>query len=339
MGGVGSVWPLRAVAVLIVAVAGLSGCGGDDSGITVYSGRARALIGPLYERFTEDTGIEVKVRYGESAELAAQIAEEGGRSPADVFFSQDAGALGALSKRDLLATLPGEELDKVDVHFRARNGTWVGVSGRARVVVVNRQKVPAAEVPNSVSAFTEPKWRGRFGIAPANASFQAFVTAMRVRLGDDRTREWLTAVKANQPKIYEGNALIVRAVNDGQIDAGLVNNYYLPELAKEIGPDRIVAENHFLPKEDPGALVNVAGVGVLRSSKDDKEAIALVRYLLSRPAQEYFAGTTFEYPLATGVAPAPGIPPLSSIPNPGIDLSDLAGVEQTLAMLREVGLL
>lgn len=325
--------------VIATLATGLAACGGEDSGITVYSGRAKALVGPLFQRFTKDTGIKVSVRYGEGAELAAQIAEEGKRSPADVFVSQDAGALGALAKRRLLSRLPDEELDKVDARFRAKDGTWVGISGRARVIVANRQKVPGPEVPTGVLSLTEAKWRGRFAIAPTNASFQAFVTAMRVQAGDDSTRAWLAALKANEPRIYEGNALIVRAVNDGQVDLGLANHYYLYELGKEIGQDKLVAENHFPPEDDPGALVNVAGVGILESSKGNKDATAFVRYLLSPPAQRHFAETTFEYPLVEGVPAAPEVPPLSQVPSPDIDLSDLAGLEETLAMLREVGLL
>jgi iron(III) transport system substrate-binding protein len=331
--------PLRLGVLLAITAVGLSACGGDDPGITVYSGRAKGLVGPLYERFTKDTGIKVSVRYGESAELAAQIAEEGKRSPADVFFSQDAGALGALAKRGLLSRLPREEVGAVDARFQGRDQRWMGVSGRARVIIANRMKVPPAEVPTSVFSVTDPKWKGRLAIAPTNASFQAFVTAMRVKVGDARAREWLTALKANDPRIYEGNAPIVRAVNDGQVDLGLVNHYYLYELAKEIGQDKVVAENHFLTGGDPGALVNVSGVGILEDSGGDKDAITFVRYLVSPPAQRYFAEATFEYPLIAAVAAAPQVPPLSNIQAPDIDLSDLAGLEQTLAMLREVGLL
>ena len=325
--------------VLATLALGLVACSDNDSGITIYSGRAKALVGPLFQRFTKDTGIEVSVRYGESAELAAQIAEEGKRSPADVFVSQDAGALGALAKRRLLSRLTEEDLGKVDRRFRARDGTWIGFSGRARVIVANRQKVPGTEVPTGVLSLTDAKWKGRLAIAPTNGSFQAFVTAMRLRLGEERTRAWLAAVKANDPRIYEGNALIVRAVNDGQVDVGLANHYYLHELAKEIGQDKVVAENHFPPESDPGALVNVAGVGILEASGGKKDATALVRYLLDTSGQRYFAETTFEYPLLDGVPAAPGVPPLSQIPSPDIDLSDLAGLEQTLALLREVGLL
>ena len=346
---------LRGLALCVVFVLSAAACGSgsdeetggqpgatSDPGprrITVYSGRSEKLVAPLIERFRKDTGIEVAVRYAGSSELAAQLVEEGDRSPADVFFSQDAGALGSLSSRTLLKTAPAEALGLVEGRFRAKDSTWVGVSGRARVIAFDPRQVPEAEVPNSVFALTDPRWKGRIGFAPTNASFQSFVTAMRVQVGEDRTRQWLSGFKANEPKAYEGNALIVKAVNDGQIGLGLVNHYYLYEVGKEVGQDKLVVRNHFPTGGDPGALVNVAGVGILRSTKASAAAAEFVNYLLGPSAQRYFAEQTFEYPLVAGVAPPAGLPPLSSIRSPDIDLSELATLDQTLALIREVGLL
>ncbi len=316
-----------------------SGSAGDGGDLTLYSGRGENLVGPVLEQFRKDTGIALKVRYAGSSELAAQLAEEGDRSPADVFLSQDAGALGSLARRSLLAVAPAEALALVESRFRATDNTWVGVSGRARVIVFDPRQVPEEEVPDSVFELTDTRWRGRIGVAPTNASFQSFVTAMRVQVGDERTRQWLLGLKANQPQAYEGNAPIVRAVNDGQIALGLVNHYYLHELVDELGADEVVARNHFPTGGDPGALVNVAGVGILKSTDHPAEAARFVSYLLSPPAQEFFAEETSEYPLTEGVAPPQGAPPLSSIQSPDIDLADLAGLDRTLALLREVGLL
>lgn len=337
--------------LLGVMVLGAAACGDDDptpagSGttgtgdrkITVYSGRNEALIGRLIEDFKRDTGVDVAVRYGESAELAAQIVEEGDNSPADVFFSQDAGALGALSGRGLLA--PGPALaQSVDARFRSTDDTWTGVSARARVIVVNREKVPDDQVPTSVFALTEPRWKGKVGFAPTNASFQSFVTGMRVQVGEERTRKWLTDLKANDPKIYGNNLLTVKAVNDGEVDLGLVNHYYLYEIIKELGADKVKAENHFTTGGDPGALVNVAGVGILMSSKVQPLAEEFATYLLSEKGQRYFAENTFEYPLIAGVPTAADLPPLDKIQSPDIDLSDLSSLEQTLALLKDTGLL
>ena len=317
----------------------LGACGGDDADITVYSGRSEAQVEPLIEQFTRETGLKVSVRYGASAELAAQISEEGSNSRADLFWSQDAGALGAVDRQGLLAPAPAEAAASVDPRFKAGDGTWVGLTGRARVIVYNPAKVPAGELPSSVFALTEPKWKGRVAIAPTNASFQAFVTAMRIQAGDGRTREWLRGLKANEPKVYESNDLIVRAVNDGEVDLGLANHYYLFQLGAEIGMDRLVARNHYTANGDVGALVNVAGVAILKSSEAQADAGRLVQFLLSPPAQRYFAEANYEYPLLPGVAAAPALTPLDQIQSPDIDLAQLDQLEASLTLLREVGLL
>jgi iron(III) transport system substrate-binding protein len=307
--------------------------------ITVYSGRGESLVKPLFEQFTRETGVQVEVRYADSAALAAQIVEEGSRSPADVFFSQDAGALGALSKRGLLASSPSEAVSAVDAKYRSRDNTWVGVSGRARVIAYNPQKVPEAEVPKSVFELTDPKWKGRIGIPPTNASFQAFVTAMRVQAGEARTKEWLAGIKANEPKTFTGNNPLLAAIDEGQVDIGLINHYYLFERIKNLGQDKVVARNAYTTNGDPGALINVAGVGVLKSTKAPAASARFVNYLISRPAQEFFAEKTSEYPLASGVPAIAGLVPLAQVQSPDIDLSSLDTLEQTLTMIRESGLL
>lgn len=330
---------------LVLSLVLVAACGDDDDGagdageLTVYSGRNEALVASVLESFTDDTGIEVSVRYSDSASLAAQLLEEGSRSPADVFFSQDAGALGALDKQGLLAAAPQDALDAVDPRFRSKTGTWVGVSGRARVVVYNPGKVPDAELPGSVFDLTDPKWKGRVAVAPTNASFQSFVTAMRIQAGDDRTREWLKGIKANEPVTFPANIPLVEAVDEGEVDLGLANHYYLFERQAAIGKDKVVARNAYTAGGDPGALVNVAGAAVLKSSKAPDLAATFVRYLLSESAQTYFARTTYEYPLIEGVPLADGLTPLAEIQSPDIDLSDLDTLEQTLAMIREAGLL
>lgn len=340
-------WLVVAAAALFVIAAGCGSDSSDDADgggqgpekLTVYSGRNEALVGPLLKQFTKDTGIEVAVRYADSASLAAQLVEEDSRSPADVFFSQDAGALGSLSKRGLLAAAPPEAVQAVDAKYRSKDDTWVGVSGRARVIVYNPTKVPEAEVPTSVFDLTDPKWRGRIAVAPTNASFQSFVTAMRIQAGEDRTQEWLRGLKANEPKTFPGNLPVVEAVDKGEADLGLVNHYYIYARGAAIGQDKVVARNAFTTNGDPGALINVAGVGILKSSKNADTAATFVKYLLAKDAQTYFAEETHEYPLLGGVPTAAGLIPLSEIQSPDIDLSDLDTLEQTLAMIREAGLL
>ncbi|MFI2367978.1 iron ABC transporter substrate-binding protein [Streptomyces sp. NPDC018833] len=312
----------------------------SDRKITVYSGRSESLVKPVLDSFRKASGITVEVRYGDTAAMAAQLQEEGDRSPADVFLAQDAGALGAVAKRDLFTTLPDEVLDKVPDTYRAKDGEWVGVTGRVRTMVYNTDQVPAADLPNSVFDVTAPQWKGKIGIAPTNGSFQAFITAMRVQQGDQKTKDFLAGLKANDAQIREGNAPIVADVNAGRIAAGLVNHYYVYELAKEEGTtvDALKAKNHFFPGGNIGSLVNVSGVGVLKKAGDDPDARALVDYLLGTEAQTYFAEETYEYPLVAGVDSAPGLPKLSSLNAPDIDLDDLDDLKTTVEMIKTSGL-
>jgi iron(III) transport system substrate-binding protein len=308
----------------------------DSGDLVVYSGRSEELVGPIIEQFREETGIAVAVRYGDTAEMANLILTEGENSPADVFFAQDAGALGAVAAEGQLSELPAETLEQVDARFRSPDGEWVGISGRARVVVYNTDNVSPDELPDSITGFTDPEWSGRIGWAPTNGSFQSFVTALRLIEGEDGAREWLEGIQANDPSVYEGNNPALEAVIAGEIDVAFINHYYLMQrLAEE--PD-VAAANYFLTDGDPGALVNVAGAGILASADQADSAQQLVDFLLSEQAQTYFAEETKEYPLAAGVEPDPELPPLDEIGTPEIDLSDLSDLEGTLQLLREVGI-
>jgi iron(III) transport system substrate-binding protein len=305
--------------------------------LVVYSGRSEELVGPIIERFSEESGIEVAVRYGDTAEMANLILTEGENSPADVFFAQDAGALGAVAGEGLLAPLPEEILGQVDDRFRSPDGEWVGLSGRARVVVYNTDNVDPSDLPDTIFGFTDPEWSGRIGWAPTNGSFQAFITALRVLEGEDRAREWLEGIQANDPSVYEGNNPALDAVIAGEIDVAFINHYYLMQRLAE-DPD-VPAANYFLTDGDPGALVNVAGAGILDTSDQSEAARELIDFLLSEEAQTYFAQETEEYPIAAGVASDPELPALEEIGTPEIDLSDLSDLEGTLQLLQEVGIL
>jgi iron(III) transport system substrate-binding protein len=311
-------------------------CGGEDGDITVYSGRQEDLVEDLFAQFEEATGIKLDVRYGDSAELAATIAEEGDNTPADVFFAQDAGSLGAVGAEGLLEELPAATLDKVDERFQDPQGRWVGTSGRVRVVAYNTEALTEDELPDSIWDYADPVWKGRLGLAPTNASFQAMVTAMRLEAGDEQTREWLEGIAANEPRIFENNVQTLEAVASGEIDAGFVNHYYLYGLLEE-EPEAPVA-NHFLAPGDAGALVNVAGAGILRTTDRPGMAQQLVDYLLG-PGQEYFATETDEYPLVDGVTSESELPPLSDLHGPDVELGSLGPeLQATLDMIDSAGL-
>ncbi len=310
-----------------------------DGTFTLYAGRDQELIDPLIEQFESETGISVDVRYAGSTELAALLLEEGDATPADVFLSQDAGALGAVAKADMFATLPQSITQTVPAGFTSTDGSWVGVTGRARVIVYDSEQLSADEVPTAVAALTDPQWSSQVGIPPTNASFQSFVTAMRVLEGEDVARAWLEDMKASDVQIYAKNTPILEAANTGEITLGLINHYYWYRMAAEVGADNMRAQLAFPEAGDAGSIVNVTGAGLLQGATEDADALQFIEYLVSEPAQQYFVDTTYEYPLIAGVAAPEGLPALESLTNPELDLSDLDSLGETTALLVEVGLL
>ena len=332
-------YTVLAATLFVMAMAVLPACGQEDESLTVYSGRTRSLVHPLLESFSEDTGIEVRVKYAGSAAIASTILEEGDNTPADVVFLQDPGSLGALSAAGFLDKLPDKILDKVDPRFRSPKGEWVGTSGRARTIIYNTSAIdPARDLPASILEFTDPGWKGRVGWAPPNGSFQAFVTALRVQYGDASARAWLEGMKANDVRDYPNNISTVAAAARGEIDVGFVNHYYLERFLEEEGPG-FGARNHFLGGGDPGALVLVAGAGILKASDNSRAAERFVEYLLSESAQTYFSSETKEYPLIAGVEPAGDMPPLDTLDPPDVDLSNLSDIQGTLSLMRQAGVL
>ncbi len=329
--------PLAALAALVV-VPLLASCGGDDGErLTIYSGRTEELIGPLLDQFADESGIEVDVLYGDSGDVALQLDAEGDETPADVFLSQAPGPLGFLDAADRFQALPDTVLDQVDERYRADDGQWVGVSARARVLVYDPTRTPEDTLPTSVLDLADPEYAGRVGIAPPNASFQDWIGALRLEIGDSETAAFLDALQANDVQTYPNNIAIIDAVDRGEIDFGLVNHYYLLEL-KEQDPD-LAVENHFFPADDPGSLVLVSGVATLDTTDQPDEAAEFVEYLLSTEAQQYLAEQTREFPLAGGVEPTSDLPPLADVAAATVDLSSLgAGFASTRQMIEDAGL-
>lgn len=326
--------------VVAMLVPALTACGsGQSDALVIYSGRNEGLVKPILDKLEAATGVEVEVRYGGSAEFASQILEEGEGTDADLFFSQDAGALGALSEAGRLEKLPQRTLGRVPERFHAADSTWVATSARARVIAYDPQQVKEAELPQNIDDVLDEKWRGKIGYAPTNASWQAFVTAVRVIKGEDEARRWLTEFKANEPQRFDNNIAILGAVDAGQIPLGLINHYYFYRKIAEEGADNVRAKLHFVEGNDPLALVNVAGAGVIKGSNQAEAARKAVHFLLSEEAQQYFADGTAEYPVVDGVRSTQHrLPSLSSLNSPDIDLTKLSSLEQTLKLLQEAGL-
>jgi iron(III) transport system substrate-binding protein len=304
--------------------------------LVIYSGREEKLIGPLIEKAKKDLNKDIQVRYGDTAELAIALLEEGKNSRADLFFAQDAGALGTLEKKQVTQPIASKLLNKVDSRFRSAKGHWLGISGRARVIDYNTKLVKQGELPKSISQLTDPKWRGKVGWAPTNGSFQSFITAMRVLNGDEKTLQWLKAMKANGVKDYGKNSAIVEAVGRGEVHLGLVNNYYLYRFKKD-DPNFPVA--HHYTNKDAGSMINVAGVAITNTTDQKADVEALIDYLLNQSSQNYFAKETNEYPLVKGIpAPSKQIP-ISKLNPPNVNLTDLDDLPATLNLLQQAGVL
>ncbi len=310
-----------------------------DRTLTVYSGRSQTLVHPLLVGFGEQTGIDIRVKYAGSASTAATLLEEGNNTPADVVFMQDPGSLGILADSGMLSQIPQATLDKVDPRFRSPAGLWIGTSGRARTIIYNTEAIdPATDLPPSILDFTAPEWRGRVGWAPRNGSFQAFVTALRLTIGEEAAREWVEGMRDNDAVAYPNNVTTVSAAAAGEVAVGFVNHYYLERFLEEHGPE-FGARNHYIGNGDPGALVLVAGVGILAASENKDIAVEFVDFLLGAPAQTYFAREIKEYPVSAGVPPEGDLPPMASLDPPDVDLGNLSDLEGTLKLLREADVL
>ncbi|MBN4064376.1 iron ABC transporter substrate-binding protein [Dehalococcoides mccartyi] len=308
----------------------------DSKPLVVYSGRSESLIAPLIADFEEVTGLEVLVNYGSTSTLAATLLEEGDNTPADIFFAQDPGGLGAVDS--LLSELSSDILNSVPSWARDPENKWVGTSGRARTVVYNTDMLTEADLPDSIEGFADPMWKGRIGWAPTNGSLHAMITAMRQEWGEDRTKTWLEGIVANEPKIYAKNTPTVAAAGAGEIEVGFVNHYYLHRFIAEEG-ESFAARNYYTRAADPGSVILVAGVGLLEDSDNKDVAEQFIKFLLSASGQQYFASQTYEFPLNENAKPNNLLPALEDITKPSIDLGDLIDLEGTQDLLREVGAL
>ncbi|MCL0031242.1 iron ABC transporter substrate-binding protein [Dehalococcoidia bacterium] len=300
--------------------------------LIIYSGRSQNLVEPLIEQFSELTEIPVSVKYGKTGAIAGIIIEEGSKSPADIFFAQDPGGLGSVYEQ--LTVLPESINNQVPEWARDKNGKWVGISGRARVVVYNTDSLTEEDLPDSIEDFTDPAWKGRIGWAPGNSSFQSMLSAMRLIWGEDRTKRWLEGIVRNEPNIYPKNTPIVDAAGKGEIDVGFVNHYYLHRFLTEKG-EGFKARNYYTRSADPGSLILAAAAGILDTSKNKESAERFLNFMLSSTGQQYFAGQTFEFPINDKAKPSLLLPKLDELTRPEINLSDLSDVKGTQLLLLE----
>lgn len=326
-------------AVLVAFAVLLLGAGGwgQPPTLTVYTGRGQAFVEPAVREFEGDTGIRVQVRFGRDAELLAALQEEGARSPADIYWANTSGALGAAVQAGLLAPLP-EALSRRPVAFVPRHRRWVPLTVRLRVLAYSPARVKPEDLPASVMQLPHnPRWRDRIGWTPPYSSFQDFITAMRVVHGEARTRAWLEAVKALEPRAYTSNPPMIEAIRAGEIDLALTNHYYVARFVRLGYP---VATHHFA-SGDVGSLALVTGAGVLRTSRNPAAAVRFLEYLLGQKIQQFWASEHLEYPVVRGVILSPALLPFDQAirRSPRLDFEALRDLEGTLRLLREAGVL
>lgn len=314
-------------------------CAEDSSEtLVVYSGRSEDLVGPVYDAFECETGTAVEVRYGSSVDLGLLLGEEGDRTEADVYISRSPGPTGYLDGEGLLAKLNDDVLSLVEPVYRGAGGTWVGFTGRQRVMVFNPDGVSADELPASVFDLTAEQWRGRVAVPATNGSFVDWFTVFRARHGNDAAVGWLTGMVANDARYYSNNSSIVEAVGRGEIDAGLVNHYYNYRISAELGGAHR-AQNYTFGNDDISSLLIIPAAAVTTTSDNPDDANALVAYLLSEPVQRYFTETTYEYPLASDVEPNAALAPLSRFGAGTVDFDALGNdFGETLRLIETTGI-
>jgi iron(III) transport system substrate-binding protein len=326
----------------LTAVGLLAGCGSDDAGaaetLTVYSAQHESLVRTMLEDFTAETGIELEFRDANDAELANQIVQEGEASPADVFLTENSPSIDILDDEGLLAPLDQSTLDQVGEQYRPSSGTWTGFAARSTVLVYNPAALPEAELPASIMDLANPEWEGRLGIAAGGPDFQAIVSAVLALRGEEATRAWLEGLERNAD-VYQSNTAVMRAADEGEIDAGVMYHYYWYRDQAENALQGDDARLHLFGNQDPGAFVSVSGAGVLASTDQPEEAQQLVAYLTSPEAQQKLAeSSALEYAVGTGVASADVLPPLEELQAPDVDPGSL-DQRRVTELMQEVGLL
>jgi iron(III) transport system substrate-binding protein len=334
-------WKRIAAVVSTVAVAaGAAACSSSEKSdeLLVYNAQHESLTKEWIDAFTKETGIKVTYRQGGDTELGNQLVAEGDASPADVFLTENSPAMAAVEDAGLFAELDAETLDQVPPQYRPPTGAWTGVAARTTVFVYNKDRLTPEQLPTSMLDLQRPEWKGRWGAPPAKADFQAIVAALLQLEGEQATAEWLAGMKENA-KLYNNNIDTLKAVNAGEVDGGIIYHYYWfrdQAETKEISGNTAL---HYFKNEDPGAFISLSGGGVLKSSKKPEQAQQFIKFVTSRAGQEVLEkGTSFEYPVASGVPANPALPPLDSLQAPKVDPSTLDEKKVT-ELMTKAGLL
>lgn len=333
----------RVAAALCVAVLiTLAACGGssgdDDRSITVYNAQHEELLAELAPAFTKETGIKVKLRNGKDLELANQLVQESSASPADVFLTENSPAMSLVESKGLFAKLDPSTLAQVPAEYSPKSGRWMGFTARSTVLVYNTDAVDEADLPRSLLDLADPEWKGRVSFSPTGADFQAIVSAVLQLKGEQATKTWLDGIKANGT-VYQGNNVVLKEVNAGTIDTGVIYHYYWNRDQEESEENSSSSKLHFFGDQDPGAFLSISGAGVLKAGKNQAEAQKFVAYLSGDAGQKALADSyALEYPLNPAVEIGRGVRPLSELEPPAVDVSTLNS-ETVVSLMQDAGFL
>ncbi|CZW52769.1 iron ABC transporter substrate-binding protein [Enterobacter cloacae] len=310
----------------------------NDEGIVVYNAQHENLVKSWVDGFTKETGIKVTLRNGDDSELGNQLVQEGSASPADVFLTENSPSMVLVDNAKLFAPLDAETLKQVPAEYRPAHGRWIGIAARSTVFVYNPEKLSEQQLPKSLMDLAKPEWKGRWAASPSGADFQAIVSAMLALKGEQATLEWLKAMKANFVA-YKGNSTVMKAVNAGQIDGGVIYHYYRFVDQSKTGENSKNTKLYYFKHQDPGAFVSLSGGGVLASSKHKAQAQAFIKYITGKEGQDSLrTNNAFEYAVGVNVASNPKLVPLNELDAPKVEPSTLNS-KKVIALMTQAGLL
>lgn len=328
------------IALVISSVlAGSSAFAADnEDGIVIYNAQHENLVQSWVDGFTKETGIKVTLRNGGDTELGNQLVQEGKVSPADVFLTENSPAMTLVDNANLFAPLDADTLKQVPAAYRPAHGRWIGIAARSTVFVYNPSKLSAAQVPASMMDLAKPEWKGRWAASPSGADFQAIVSAMLSLKGEPATLDWLKAMKTNFVA-YKGNSTVLKAVNAGQIDGGIIYHYYYFVDQAKTGENSKNTQLHYFKHQDPGAFVSISGGGVLASSKHKAQAQAFIKWITGKAGQDILrTNNAFEYAVGVNAASNEKLVPLNKLESPKVEPSTLNSKKVT-ELMTQAGIL
>ncbi|HJD71670.1 iron ABC transporter substrate-binding protein [Enterobacter roggenkampii] len=310
----------------------------NNEGIVVYNAQHENLVKSWVDGFTKETGIKVTLRNGDDSELGNQLVQEGSASPADVFLTENSPSMVLVDNANLFAPLDSDTLKQVPAEYRPAHGRWIGIAARSTVFVYNPAKLSEQQLPKSLMDLAKPEWKGRWAASPSGADFQAIVSAMLALKGEQATLEWLKAMKANFVA-YKGNSTVMKAVNAGQIDGGVIYHYYRFVDQSKTGENSKNTQLYYFKHQDPGAFVSLSGGGVLASSKHKAQAQAFIKYITGKEGQESLrTNNAFEYAVGVNAASNPKLVPLKDLDAPKVEPSTLNS-KKVIELMTQAGLL